>query len=58
MLLGGGAIGGVIINFFASDPTDWITAAIAVVSLGLLWRFKINEPYIVIAAGTLGILLH
>lgn len=38
--------------------TDWATAAIALVSLGLLWRFKINEPYIVIAAGILGILLH
>lgn len=34
------------------------TAAIALASLGLLWRFKINEPYIVIAAGAFGILLH
>jgi chromate transporter len=37
---------------------DLITAAIALTSLGLLWRFKLSEPILVIAAGTLGILLH
>lgn len=37
--------------------TDWTTAAVALVTLGLLWRFKIGEPYVVIAAGALGILL-
>jgi chromate transporter len=40
------------------DVTDWTTTAIALASLGLLWRFKINEPYIVIAAGILGIILR
>lgn len=34
------------------------TAAVAVLSLGLLWRFKINEPYIVLAASLIGLLLH
>jgi chromate transporter len=38
--------------------TDWITAAIAVVTLGVLWRFKINEPYVVVVTGALGLLLH
>jgi chromate transporter len=28
---------------------DWPTAAITVVTLGLLWRFKIGEPYVVAA---------
>jgi chromate transporter len=53
-----GALSGAVVILTREAVTDWITAAIAVVSLGLLWRFKINEPYIVIAAGTLGILLH
>jgi chromate transporter len=38
--------------------TDAITASIAVIALGLLWRFKINEPTVVVAAGVIGILLH
>jgi hypothetical protein len=24
----------------------------------VLWRFKIGEPYVVLAAGALGILIH
>jgi chromate transporter len=38
--------------------TDYTTAGIAVVTLGLLWRFKIQEPFVVVAAGALGLLLH
>ena len=39
--------------------TDVTTVAIAVVTLTLLWRFrKLPEPYIVAAAGALGLLLH
>jgi len=39
--------------------TDLATIAIAVITLALLWRFKkIPEPYVVAAAGILGILLH
>ena len=38
--------------------TDIPTAAIALVTLGLLLRFKIGEPWIVVAAGVLGLLLH
>jgi chromate transporter len=38
--------------------TSWPTAAIALVTLGLLWRFKIPEPAVVIAAGALGLLIH
>jgi chromate transporter len=43
-----------------ADPAGhWITAAIAVVTLALLLRFKkIPEPYVVAVAGILGILLH
>lgn len=53
-----GALSGAVVVLTREAVTDWATAAIALVSLGLLWRFKINEPYIVIAAGILGILLH
>jgi chromate transporter len=38
--------------------TDFITAAIGLTTLALLWRFKVPEPYSVIGAGILGILLH
>ncbi|WP_427174640.1 chromate efflux transporter [Arthrobacter sp. 92] len=53
-----GALCGAVVVLTREAVTDWTTTAIAIVSLGLLWRFKINEPYIVIAAGILGILLH
>jgi chromate transporter len=55
----GGALCGAVVVLTRQAVTDWITAAIAVVTLALLWRFKkIPEPYLVAAAGALGILLH
>lgn len=53
-----GALSGAVVVLTREAVTDWTTTAIAIVSLGLLVRFKINEPYIVIAAGILGIVLH
>ena len=53
-----GALSGAVVVLTRQAVTDWTTAAIALVTLGLLWRFKIGEPYIVVAAGALGILLH
>ncbi|HSU46679.1 MAG TPA: chromate efflux transporter [Arthrobacter sp.] len=53
-----GALSGAVVVLTHEAVTDWTTTAIALVSLGLLWRLKINEPYIVIAAGILGIILH
>lgn len=53
-----GALSGAVVILTREAVTDWITAAIALASLGLLWRFKINEPYIVLAAGLIGFLLH
>lgn len=55
---GARALSGAVVVLTREAVTDWTIAAIALASLGLLWRFKINEPYIVIAAGILGILLH
>ena len=53
-----GALCGAVVVLTRQAVTDWITAAIAVVTLSVLWRFKINEPYVVVASGALGLLLH
>ncbi|WP_284984008.1 chromate efflux transporter [Arthrobacter sp. efr-133-TYG-118] len=53
-----GALTGAVVILTREAVSDWITSAIALLSLGLLWRFKINEPYIVLAAGLIGLLLH
>jgi chromate transporter len=52
------ALCGAVVVLTRQAVTDWITAAIAVVTLGVLWRFKINEPYVVVATGALGVLLY
>lgn len=54
----GGALSGAVVVLTRQAVTDIPTAAIALVTLGLLLRFKIGEPYIVAAAGAFGLLLH
>ena len=53
-----GALCGAVVVLTRQAVTDWITATIAVVTLGVLWRFKIKEPYVVVATGALGLLLY
>jgi chromate transporter len=53
----GGALCGAVVVLTRQAVTDWITAGIAVVTLGVLWRFKIKEPYVVLATGALGLLV-
>jgi chromate transporter len=53
-----GALSGAVIVLTRQAVTDWATAAIAVGTLAVLWRFKIGELYVVLAAGALGILIH
>ncbi|OBI85890.1 chromate efflux transporter [Mycobacterium sp. 1245805.9] len=53
----GGALCGAVVVLTRQAVTDWITAGIAVVTLGVLWRFKVKEPYVVVATGALGLLL-
>lgn len=36
---------------------DWITVAIGILTLALLPRFKVKEPYAVLACAFVGILL-
>jgi chromate transporter len=52
-----GALCGAVVVLTRQAVTDWITATIAVATLGLLWRFKIKEPYVVLATGALGLLV-
>jgi chromate transporter len=53
-----GALTGAVVVLTRQAVTDWPTAAIALGTLALLWRFKIPEPAVVIAAGALGLLIH
>ncbi|BBX41673.1 chromate efflux transporter [Mycobacterium simiae] len=53
----GGALCGAVVVLTRQAVTDWMTATIAVVTLGLLWRFKIKEPYVVLVTGVLGLLV-
>jgi chromate transporter len=53
-----GAIAGATVVLTRQAVTDLPTAAIALVSLGLLWRFKVKEPLIVLGGAIVGLLLH
>jgi len=53
-----GALAGAVVVLTRQAVTDWPTAAIALGTLVLLWRFKIPEPVVVLAAGGLGLLIH
>jgi chromate transporter len=51
-----GAIAGAVIVIAQRSITDWITAALAVVTAVVLWRFKkVQEPVIVLAAALIGL---
>ena len=54
-----GAITGAVVVIGQRSITDWVTAAMAIVTVAVLWRFKkIPEPLIVVAAALIGLLLH
>ena len=53
-----GAIGGATIVLTQQAVRDAATAAIAVVSLGLLLRFKVKEPLLVLLAASAGFAIH
>lgn len=52
-----GALSGAVVVLTREAVTDWATAAIGVVTFGILLKFKIGEPYIVLVAGILGLVL-
>jgi chromate transporter len=53
-----GAIAGATVVLTRQAVIDWPTAAIALIALGLLWRFKLPEPLVVVAGALAGLLLH
>lgn len=51
-----GAIAGAVIVIGQRSITDWVTAALAVVTALVLWKFKkVQEPVIVLAAALIGL---
>jgi chromate transporter len=54
----GGALSGAVVVLTRQAVTDIPTTLIVLVTLGVLLRFKIGEPWIVAAAAALGLLLH
>jgi chromate transporter len=52
-----GAITGAVIVLGARAITDLSTAVIALISLGVLWRFKVSEPILVTISGLVGLIL-
>jgi chromate transporter len=52
-----GAITGAVIVLATRAITDLPTAIIALVSFGVLWRYKISEPLIVTISGIIGLVL-
>jgi len=54
-----GAITGAVIVIGERSITDWVTAAMALVTAAVLWRFKkLPEPVIVLAAALIGLAVH
>jgi chromate transporter len=54
-----GAIAGAVIVIGQRSITDWITAALAIATAAVLWRFKkVQEPVIVLAAALIGLVVH
>ncbi len=52
-----GAIAGAVVVLARRAIFDFPTAAIAIVGLVLLWRFRVQEPLLVVAAGVAGLVL-
>jgi len=52
-----GAITGAVIVLAMRAITDLPTVIIALVSFGVLWRYKISEPLIVTISGIIGLVL-
>jgi chromate transporter len=54
-----GALAGAVIVIGQRSITDWVTAALALLTAALLWRFKkLPEPLIVVAAAFIGLVVH
>ena len=52
-----GALSGAVVVIATRAIYDLPTAAIALLTFGILWRFKIPEPFVVVAAAIAGLLV-
>jgi chromate transporter len=53
-----GAIAGATVVLIRGAIVDVPTAAISLVCLALIWRFKLKEPFVVLACACAGVALH
>jgi chromate transporter len=54
-----GAITGAVIVLGQRSIIDWVTAGLALVTVGLLWRFKkLQEPIVIAGAALAGLILY
>jgi chromate transporter len=53
-----GALSGAVVVLTRQVMVDWIAVAVGVLTLVVLLRFKVKEPYVVLACALVGILLH
>jgi chromate transporter len=53
-----GAIGGATVILTKQAIVDYRSAAVALAALGLLLKFKLREPYIVLLGAVAGLALH
>jgi chromate transporter len=54
-----GSIAGAVIVIGQRSISGWITAALAIATAAILWRFKkVPEPVIVLAAAVIGLIVH
>lgn len=54
-----GAITGAVIVLGQRSITDWVTAALAVATVAVLWKFKkVQEPVVIAVAALAGLLLY
>ena len=54
-----GAIAGAVIVIGQRSITDLVTTALALITVGVLWRFKkIPEPLVVVVAALIGLVVH
>lgn len=54
-----GSIAGAVVVIGQRSISDWITAALAIATAAILWRFKkLPEPVIVVAAALIGLVIH
>ena len=54
-----GSIAGAVVVIGQRSITDWITAALALATAAILWRFKkIPEPAVVAVAAVIGLIVH